>query len=75
MSEAIPAGREQDKALVVVRCIDEKLSDYRLDAARRKDGEAEIKLSKSFRGKEVACYLVFVKQKALLGIINEEWIG
>lgn len=74
-TETSPVGHENDRALLVVRAKGERLSDYRVDAARRIDGEAQIKLTKDFRNKEVDCYLVFVKQEILLGTISEEGIS
>lgn len=74
-TESSPVGHENDRVLLVVRARSEKLSDYRVDAARRSDGEAEIRLTQHFRGKEVDCYLIFVSQEVLLGTISEEGIS
>lgn len=74
-SEAIPLERENDKVLLVLRSLNDKLSDYRIDAGKRIDGEAHIKTDAAFMGKDIACYLVFVKQKVLLGSYDEDAIS
>jgi hypothetical protein len=64
-----------DKALLVVRSLTSKEADYKMDAARRSDGEATIKLPADFQGAEIACYLIFVRQEVLLGNYAEESIS
>lgn len=70
----LPAG-PNDKALLVIRSLNNKEADYKLDAARRSEGGATIKLPKDFSGEEIACYLVFVRQEVLLGNYSEESIS
>lgn len=64
-----------DKALLVVRSLNSKEADYKLDAARRSEGGATLKLPKDFKGDEIACYLVFVRQEVLLGNYSEDSIS
>ena len=70
----LPA-KPNDKVLMVVRSLDSRDADYKLDAARRSDGEAILTLSSGFMGKQIACYLVFVRQKVLLGNYSEDAIS
>lgn len=70
----LPA-KPNDKALLVVRSLTSKEADYKLDAARRSEGSATLTLPDDFLGKEVACYLIFVRQEALLGNYSEEAIS
>lgn len=74
-TETSPPGKLSDKVLLVVRSLDSEDADYRLDAARRSEGGATITLPSNFSGKEIACYLVFVKQKVLLGNYSEDAIS
>ncbi len=71
---ALPA-KPNDKVLLVVRSLDSRDADYKLDAARRIDGGASLVLSPGFMGKQLACYLVFVQQKVLLGNYSEDAIS
>jgi hypothetical protein len=70
----LPASQD-DKALLVVRSLSSKEADYKLDAARRNEGGATLVLPRDFNAKEVACYLVFVRQEVLLGNYSEDSIS
>ncbi|MBN2638390.1 MAG: hypothetical protein JXR65_04820 [Bacteroidales bacterium] len=68
-------GSGNDRIILVVRGVEQPVADFKLDVARRSDGEAEMKLSKSFLNTEAYCYLVFIKQEMLLGTVAEEFIS
>lgn len=70
-----PPARINDKALLVVRSLESKEADYKLDAARRSEGGASLNLPAGFMGKEIACYLIFVHQEVLLGNYSAEGVS
>ena len=74
-AETVPPAKPNDKALLVVRSIGSYQAEYKLDAARRSEGGATITLQMPSGVKEIACYLIFVQQKVLLGNYAEDAIS
>lgn len=68
-------GNEGDRVILLVRGVEQSVAEFKLDVARRSDGEAEMKLSDSLKNIEVYCYLVFIKQEMLLGSVTEDSIS
>jgi len=74
-AETIPQAKSNDKALLVVRSLGRWHAEYKLDAARRSEGGATLTFKMPSVVKEIACYLVFVQQKVLLGNYSEDAIS
>ncbi len=74
-AETTHPGKPDDKVLLVVRSLSSMEADYKLDVARRSEGGATLTFPSGFMGKEIACYLVFVRQKVLLGNYSEDAIS
>jgi hypothetical protein len=60
------SAHSNDRVILVHNCPDNKKATYRLDAASRRDGKVTVMVNE-FSGFSVACYILFVKPRVMLG--------